>query len=58
MGTEGYISEKEPKDGKVIAELRGVSKSFGDILAAGLVVVIEEADHFVAGLAVILDLLE
>ncbi|MBE9477470.1 MAG: ATP-binding cassette domain-containing protein, partial [Proteobacteria bacterium] len=34
MGTEGYISEKEPKDGKVIAELRGVSKSFGDILAA------------------------
>lgn len=34
MGTEGYISEEEPEGRKIIAELRGVSKSFGDILAA------------------------
>ena len=34
MQNEGYTPESEPRGEKVIAELRGVSKSFGDILAA------------------------
>ena len=34
MGNEGYIEGESLVDITVIAELRGVSKRFGDVLAA------------------------
>lgn len=34
MKNEGYAGDAHPVDRKVIAELRGVSKIFGDVVAA------------------------